>query len=934
MSQVHCRRGWSLVTALPLLVGCTQLADIRPDGRCGNRILEPSSGETCDSVAPEGLRCGAPGSAVACQLVCGPAFDGTPCPDGWTCGTDGVCRVPAPSYSFLGEADLGIRNPYGVEVADFDGDGRLDLAFLFGPRVIVRYGDGTGRFTPRIDFNIDTPFGGLTVADLDTDGRADLVIPEFPGPLIVRGEADRTLSPVAVPVVDEPVQPGEDLFDRRLVVVPSLAPFNDVLVLRPNAGGLTAQFLQSKGEPIVLPTGVGVPGGRLAYRVGATGAPAPGVLVRTVAVAYEGGRQMAVFDAGCPSESCSIDGLRIVALDPALVASEDGTLVGDVNGDGLSDVVVSAREGGPEGPLAVGVAFGRSGGGYCPDPGGACVVDAAGQLRFDVEGAPQGFEELGRLLALFDFDQDGRSDFVFAHGLIRNVGFNAGNRVRATPVTTPRFASLWNEVAVGDFNRDGLFDIAATYPAEVGIEYLIAVSVADKLFFNRARVDTGVPMPLDYGGGLHVGDFDGDLFADVAFADEEERVWVAFGDPQGAPTEVVSMGSFGFLYNIVAGHFDLQIGFGTPDVMSDLMVLSSTVVVAQAPNEHRKRVTLLTGTSERRLLAPVLFVSQTAGNPDSTFGLPIFTRAGRFSSAGSKALDLLAVTREEGPRGEEALWLAQGAPGAQFALGGFVSAPLGSSSCGMCAARGLGALDMAGEIVEQPGGPRRLVIVEKFSECRNRREPSRPLVVDLSLNDAGMDATCQRLAAYAGDAEFGPPRRLRIFDADADGQDDILVQRVPEEVELDSVIRGLEGGLQFYRGPWSATHAPRMVQAPPELGSVFGFERLPGDRARDPASLVLVGSKGIAVGRLDSAGVFALDRYVARFGDGYVLEGTDAQATRQSLRVFDVNGDRLEDIVWIHTGYVTVYVRDECTASLAEEGRCSRPAVRTPGSQR
>lgn len=911
-----------VAAAFTIVTGCGPLAEIPLDRRCGNRILEPSAGETCDTFSPEGLRCGAPDTPLACQLVCGPAFGNAPCPVGWMCGADGACRAPAGSYTRMPEVKVGIQDPYGVKVADFDGDGRKDLAFLSGPQVIVRYGDGNASFSARTTFNIDTPLGNLAVGDLDRDGRADLVIPEDPGPLVVRGQPTRTLDPVAIPICDKPVSPNDNLADRRLVVVPSKNwPYDEVIVLGLAASendGLNARCAQV-GTEVRVPLNAG---GKLGYRVGAYGLASLDPGFRRVAVSHVGEPRVSVFEAGCGATTgCSIGPPRTVRLDSTLVAGVGGVMVGDVDGDGRFDIVVTARVGHGMGPPAVGVAFGRPDGGYCRAPGTACTADGAGRLRFNVthvERPSTADEELGVLLALFDLDEDGRADFIFAGGILQNEGIGADGRVRAQIIAGPRFKSQWGDVAVGDFNRDDRFDVATAYPNEGGIEFLIS---AGNQLFNRTRVESGVPTPFAEGGGLHVGDFDGDLFQDVAFVEQGDVVWVAFGDPQGAPTEVVSMGSFGRLHGIAAGHFDLKTGLAiSADAINDLFVLSSTDAGSGGTNvPRRQRVTVLTGTSERRMLAPVLFLSDRPGSPgNQMFGLPVFTQTGQFTPLGAGAGGLLAVTREQAT--DAALWLARGAPGGQFVVDASKRAPL-DPSCALCTSRGPSGFEMVGKLVPQSArGPQRLVLVERASSCRSQPgTPRRPLVVELSLVSGALNASCERLAAYPANRSLGPPRRLRAFDADGDGQDDLLIQHGPTQQAPEA--KG--GGLLFYRGRWSPAQAPRTVQAPAALGRLLGFDRLPSDDPGGPDRMALVGSGGIAVGRLDEEGIFNLDRYVASLKNERNPRG-------QSLRVFDADGDGLEDILWIREGKVTVFVRDPCTAVKSEEGRCVRPPLKAP----
>jgi hypothetical protein len=67
-------------------------------------------------------------------------------------------------------------DPYSVIAADFDGDGKLDLATanFSGNNISVLLGSGTGTFAAPVNYAVGTKPYAVTAADFDGDGRVDL----------------------------------------------------------------------------------------------------------------------------------------------------------------------------------------------------------------------------------------------------------------------------------------------------------------------------------------------------------------------------------------------------------------------------------------------------------------------------------------------------------------------------------------------------------------------------------------------------------------------------------------------------------------------------------------------------------------------------------------------------------------------------------------
>jgi hypothetical protein len=72
-----------------------------------------------------------------------------------------------------------------LRLADFDGDGRLDMLTINETYASVLYGTGTGSFGPSVQLAPIKSVSSLEVADIDLDGRLDLVVGRSAGTISV-----------------------------------------------------------------------------------------------------------------------------------------------------------------------------------------------------------------------------------------------------------------------------------------------------------------------------------------------------------------------------------------------------------------------------------------------------------------------------------------------------------------------------------------------------------------------------------------------------------------------------------------------------------------------------------------------------------------------------------------------------------------------------
>jgi FG-GAP-like repeat/S-layer homology domain len=169
--------------------------------------------------------------------------------------------------------------------------------------------------------------------------------------------------------------------------------------------------------------------------------------------------------------------------------------VADFNNDGNQDLATSDRSGN------IGVFLGNGSGGFAA-----------------VTGSPfaTGSTTVAIGLVAGDFDADGNQDIAVANYTDGTVTVMMGNGTGAlsvasgSPITTGSFPT---SIAVGDFNSDGIEDLAVTNYGYSNVSILLG---------NGSGGFTLVGTPVQAGsgaGGVAVGDFNGDGIQDLAVAD-------------------------------------------------------------------------------------------------------------------------------------------------------------------------------------------------------------------------------------------------------------------------------------------------------------------------------------------------------------------------------------------------------------------------------
>jgi len=331
------------------------------------------------------------------------------------------------------------NTPISVIAADFNGDGRQDLAVtnLSDGTVSIWLGNQNGTFQPRVDYPAGSQPWSIVAGDFNGDGKQDLVVSSFGGQVsILMGNGDGSFqAPVSYNVSSStgimPLAVGDFNGDGRLDVVAGGTWPNTFSILFGNGDG----SFQS-------PVNFGANDGCLSPSttvgdLNNDGIPDLAFLCGSIQVYLGNG-----------------DGtFQSPRQTPLFFSSLAGGAFADWNGDGQLDAVVLDSEehcGGEDGV-----------------PGPACTqfyfVPGNGDGTF---GSPSTAGEsalpwyspgLFVSLTVGDFNSDGKLDVCGSSG---DLFLGNGDGTFQAPVGVPAPGSTYGPAAAADFNGDGRLDLA------------------------------------------------------------------------------------------------------------------------------------------------------------------------------------------------------------------------------------------------------------------------------------------------------------------------------------------------------------------------------------------------------------------------------------------------------------------------------------------
>ncbi len=512
---------------------------------------------------------------------------------------------------------------YGPNVvaADFNKDGKPDLAVDNGASIQILLGKGDGTFTFKETYSATNNAGYIVAQDIDGDGNIDLY----------SGTGNNgTL--------------GGDQFG-----------YNQGYALMGNGDGT---FRGAPSEPFMYSgTNLGdLNGDKITDVVGVNLAGTPGVLTGNSFTSYLGdGKGSFTLGATLDASSLTIGGTTY------MVSILDSYSVGDINGDGFADLIFIGDSSNGTAYNGIFVATGKGDGSFNTPtfvPTSAAITDirladmnhdgkldlvyfynlytnssytsgvaiqfgngdgtfhATPQLTpFYTSATGPSYTGAFQVAQIANVNSDGNNDMIVLSGLSGNaqsfttqVYLGKGDGTFQAPIAvagvTPggfEYPTQYAPITLADMNNDGKQDIVALQmdPSTQNLQIAIALGNGDGTF--RTPVTTTYSSQYVNGTGLAVADFNGDGKLDVAttgFLGAPES-GIAFGNGDGT----LQTGGDSSLSTITPAQ-SFYVGVGGPTVALDLngdgkpdIVSGSVVLLSQAATSGGGGTTLASTTT-------------------------------------------------------------------------------------------------------------------------------------------------------------------------------------------------------------------------------------------------------------------------------------------------------------------------------------------------
>jgi hypothetical protein len=364
------------------------------------------------------------------------------------------------SLTSLSTPVTGINPGSVAAVADFNGDGKLDIVTVNNGTLTLLLGNGDGTFMTGVSSVTSFSPGAVVVGDFNGDGKADLAVSSGVSDALVvlLGNGDGTFtesSPSAI--VDTtsgigPIVVGDFNGDGK----------SDVAVTNQR---------RMAGIPYTVSVGLGNGDGTFTAAPNAFEINAPADIA-TGDFNGDGKLDVVVADSGSDLVRVLLgngDGTFSQSASPLTIVMATGIAVADFNGDGKPDLVITSYGN-------VGVWLGNGDGTFTATPSANLPVGSVAVGDFNNDGKPD--------LAITTSNSTinlllGKGDGTFTAALSQSTNVVPGS------------------IALGDFNGDGLPDLAATNRSG----YTVTVTVLLAQLAQATAVVNGIS-PV--GTGVHL----------------------------------------------------------------------------------------------------------------------------------------------------------------------------------------------------------------------------------------------------------------------------------------------------------------------------------------------------------------------------------------------------------------------------------------------